>query len=51
MRKMQLKTSFIKSITDAVDKFVVFGGRCAGNTVQLQQVIKKKIGLQGSCGT
>ncbi len=45
MRKRQLKTAFIRSITDAVDKFVVCEGRRALNTAQLQQTVK---GLQGS---
>ncbi len=46
VRKRQLKTAFIRSITDAVDKFVVCEGLRAGNTAQLQQIVMEENGLQ-----
>ncbi len=39
-----MKTAFIKSMTDTVDKFVVCGGRRARNTAQLQQMVKEDTG-------
>ncbi len=41
----------MRSTTDAVDKFVVCEGRCAGNTAQLQQMVKEENGVPGSRDT
>ncbi len=41
MGKRQLKTKFISSVTDAVDKFVVCEGRRSGNTARLQQMVNE----------
>ncbi len=51
VREMQQKTAFIRSMTDTVYKFVIGEGRRAGDTAQLEQMVKEQNGLQGSRDT
>ncbi len=45
VRKRQLKTAVVSTVTNAVDRFVVARGRRGGNNAQLREIVKKDAGL------